>query len=52
MRESVREVDVPDVDDAPIDPEDMIDSAFLQSIPYHCQPCGSVIGRLFNIVMV
>lgn len=52
MRESVKTVDVPDVDEAPIDPEDLVDSAFLQSIPYSCRPCGGVIGRLFKIALV
>ena len=49
QRESSRVIEVPEADDAPVDPEDMIDSAFLQSIPYSCRPCGGVIGRLFKI---
>lgn len=49
MRESVTEVNVPDVDDAPLDPEDLLGSAFLQSIPYRCRHCDGVIGRLFSI---
>jgi hypothetical protein len=50
-RESTKKVDVPAADDAPIDPEDLIDCAFLQSIAYQCRPCGGVIGRLFRIEM-
>lgn len=51
-RDSAKVVDVPHVDDAPVDPEDLVDSAFIQSIPYHCRPCGSVIGRLIKIDLV
>lgn len=52
MRESMKAVDVPNVDDAPCDPEDLIDSAFLQSIPYSCRHCDGRIGRLFKIELV
>lgn len=52
MRETERVVNVPNVDDAPCDPEDLIDSAFLQSIPYRCRQCDGNIGRLFKIRLV
>lgn len=52
MRESMKVVNVPHVDDAPCDPEDLIDSAFLQTIPYRCRQCQGLIGRLFKILMV
>ncbi|TBY40866.1 hypothetical protein [Rhizobium leguminosarum] len=52
MRESIKAVNVPFADDAPMDPEDLIDSAFLRSIPYYCRPCSGVIGRLFKIELV
>lgn len=52
MRESRKVVNVPNVDDAPCDPEDLIDSAFLQSIPYSCRHCHGSIGKLFRINMI
>lgn len=52
MRETVKTLDVPNVDDAPTDPEDLIDSAFLQSIPYRCTTCQCQVGQLFKILLL
>lgn len=52
MRESSRVVDVPNVDDAPCDPEDLVDSAFLASLYYRCRHCDCQIGRLYRIKLL
>lgn len=52
MRESMKTVDVPNVDDAPCYPEDLVDSNFLQTIRYRCRHCDCLIGRLEGITLV
>lgn len=49
MRDSVKVVELPIGDDAPRDPDELIDSAFLGSLSFNCQPCGSVIGQIIGI---
>lgn len=49
LRPSEKVVEVPIGDDAPRDADELIDSVYLESIPFRCQPCGSVIGRLVGI---
>jgi ribosomal protein S27E len=49
MRESEKLVAVPVGEDAPRDAEELMGSVYLESIPYRCRPCGSVIGRLIGI---
>ncbi|ASS53109.1 hypothetical protein E0H39_03180 [Rhizobium leguminosarum bv. viciae] len=49
MRDSEKVVQMPIGDDVPRDAEELIESVYLESIPYRCQPCGSVIGRLVGI---
>ncbi|TBY54557.1 hypothetical protein E0H59_13825 [Rhizobium leguminosarum bv. viciae] len=49
MRDSEKVVQMPIGDDVPRDVEELIESVYLESIPFRCQPCGSVIGRLVGI---
>jgi hypothetical protein len=49
MRDSERTLDMPIGDDAPRDADELVGSVYLESIPFRCQPCGSVIGRLVGI---
>lgn len=49
-RESVRVVEVPDVDDAPQDVEALVDSGLLAGLRYSCAKCEGVIGRLFAVM--
>lgn len=49
-RESVRVVEVPDVDDAPQDVEALVGSGLLAGLRYCCAKCESVIGRLFAVM--
>ena len=46
MRESVRCVPVPDVDDAPSDVDELIESSFLGNMRFSCRKCEGVIGLL------
>ncbi|MBN9443659.1 hypothetical protein [Bosea sp. (in: a-proteobacteria)] len=45
---SVR-LDVPDVDDAPCDVDELVDSAFLQRQVFTCEICESAIGTIIGI---
>lgn len=49
LRESEKAVEMPIGDDVPRDADELIESVFLERIPFRCQPCGGVIGRLFGI---
>jgi len=49
MRDSERVVQMPIGDDVPRDADELIESVYLEKIPFRCQPCGSVIGRLVGI---
>ena len=49
LRESEKLVDLPIGDDVPRDADELIESVFLERIPFRCQPCGGVIGRLIGI---
>lgn len=49
MRESVRRLNVPDVDDAPSDVDELLDSALLAHIGYGCMRCHGVIGQVTGI---
>lgn len=49
LRESERVVELPVGDDVPRDADELIASVFLERIPFRCQPCGGVIGRLIGI---
>jgi hypothetical protein len=51
MRDSERTVDMPVGDDAPRDADELVGSVYLESIPFRCQPCGSVIGQLIGITV-
>lgn len=49
MRDSQKVVQMPVGDDVPRDAEELIESAFLERLPFRCQPCGGLIGRLVGI---
>ncbi|OCJ05285.1 hypothetical protein A6U87_14875 [Rhizobium sp. AC44/96] len=49
LRESERVVEMPIGDDVPRDADELIESVFLERLPFRCHPCGGVIGRLFGI---
>lgn len=41
---SERRLDVPDVEDAPSDVQELLDSAFLQQQRFACQHCEGMVG--------
>lgn len=49
MRDSEKMVEMPVGDEVPRDADELIESVFLEKIPFRCQPCGGVIGRLVGI---
>lgn len=49
MRDSQKVVQMPVGDEVPRDAEELIESVFLENLPFRCQPCGGVIGRLVGI---
>lgn len=49
QRPSVQTVHVPQGDYAPRDPDELLDSAFLETVRYRCRHCDCVIGQLFKI---
>lgn len=49
MRDSEKYVVMPVGEGVPRDADELIESVYLESIPFRCQPCGSVIGRLVGI---
>lgn len=49
-RESLRVLEVPDVDNAPRDVEELVESGLLSGLRYCCAKCESLIGRLFAVV--
>ncbi|KAA0684556.1 hypothetical protein DTW90_36060 [Neorhizobium sp. P12A] len=49
LRDSEMVVEMPIGDDVPRDAEELIESVFLERIPFRCHPCGGVIGRLTGI---
>lgn len=44
-----KRLDSPDVDDAPYDVEDLLESALLQNQRYHCTVCEGAIGTLIGV---
>ncbi|CDN52510.1 Hypothetical protein RG1141_CH01450 [Neorhizobium galegae bv. officinalis bv. officinalis str. HAMBI 1141] len=49
LRESLRAVEVPNVDDAPSDEDELMESGFLGSLRFSCRRCEGTIGRLFGV---
>ena len=49
LKESVCEVNVPAVPDAPADVDELVESSYLSSLAYCCGRCEGVIGRLFAV---
>lgn len=50
-RNVFKRLDVPDVDDAPYDIEELLESAFMQRQRYFCDSCESFIGRLVAVTV-
>lgn len=51
QRNVFKRLDVPDVDDAPYDVEELMESAFLQRQRYFCDGCESFIGSLVAVTL-
>jgi len=49
LRDSEKLVELPIGEGVPRDADELIESVFLERIPFRCQPCGGVIGRLIGI---
>lgn len=49
MRESVLALDIPQVDFAPSDIEELAEDAALNSLRYHCRHCSCTVGRIIRI---
>ncbi len=49
MRGSEKVVEMPVGDEVPRDVDELIESVFLERLPFRCQPCGGVIGKLIGI---
>lgn len=50
-RNVFKRLDVPDVDDAPGDVDELLDSAFLQGVRYQCNGCEGFIGQLIAVTV-
>ncbi|MDX0789258.1 hypothetical protein GOD70_22480 [Sinorhizobium medicae] len=48
-RESVKCIEVPVVDDAPLDTGELMESAFLDGVHYRCGSCEGLAGQIFGI---
>lgn len=51
QRNMFKRLDVPDVDDAPGDVDELLDSALLQNLRFNCSVCESAIGRLIAVTV-
>lgn len=49
LRDSFKVVEMPVGDDVPRDADELVESVYLEKIPFRCRPCDSVIGRLVGI---
>ncbi len=49
LRESLMVVEVPDVDDAPRDADQLADSNFLANLRFTCRHCRGNIGCVFGV---
>jgi hypothetical protein len=49
LRESIKALEVPLVDDAPLDPDELMESAFLDGVRYRCGQCEGMAGQIFGI---
>lgn len=51
-KNTVRSIDVPDVDDAPVDVDELVESSFFRSIRFHCTVCESAIAQVIAIKQI
>ena len=49
LRETMRAVEVPKVDDAPSDEDELVESGYLGAMRFVCRRCDGTIGRLFGV---
>lgn len=49
LRHSQKFIVMPVGEGIPRDADELTESVYLETIPFRCQPCGSVIGRLVGI---
>ncbi len=49
LRESERRIDVPAVDDAPEDIDELIESGLLGEMRFHCMDCQCLVGNIIGI---
>jgi hypothetical protein len=47
--DSAKVLQIPEVDDAPQDVDELLDSGCMQQIGFECTRCGSQIGRLVAV---
>jgi hypothetical protein len=48
LKPAVQTLEVPDVDDAPQDIDELLESALLARFPFSCR-CGNVIGQIISV---
>jgi hypothetical protein len=48
LREAVRTIEVPPVDDAPCDVEELMESGFLGTLSFHCA-CSGRVGQIIGV---
>ena len=51
LRDSFRDVEVPQIDGAPSSIDDFCESSVLQSLRFSCTKCESIIGRLIGVTV-
>lgn len=51
MRPSIKNVDVPDVDDAPQDVDEFIESAAFMNVRFFCRHCEGMIGAVVAVTL-
>lgn len=51
-KNTFRAIEVPDVEDAPSDVDELLESAFFQNLRYRCEVCEGLIGRVIAIKQI
>lgn len=46
---TARVIEVPDAEDAPTEPDDLLASAFLARLPFRCGKCENPIGTILSV---
>lgn len=49
LRETSRVIEIPPVDDAPCDADELAESGFLDSLGYRCRHCDCQVGRVIGV---